>query len=159
VPKIARQANAPAGAARNVFSFLTPYLLWIKLAAVAALCGAAAYGTYLVMDARIVKIKAQAETEKQEAVDREVASMKARLNVEVRLRVKYEALVGDKVSALLKSMSNIQEEQQGIAAAIAREREAHKEFYEQPLPPGGYEQWKRARALVIPVAPASAPTP
>jgi hypothetical protein len=138
-------------------SFFAPYLLYIKIAAVVALCGAAAYGTYLVMDARIVRIQAKAQEDKQAAVDEAVASMKTRLNVEVRLRVKYEALVGDKVAQLLKSMTNIQSEQQAIATEIAREREAHKAFYSQPLPPGGYDQWKRARALVV--APASAPAP
>ena len=139
-----------------VKSFVSQYALYFKIGVVVILCALAASGTYLVMDARIVRLKAQAEEDKRKAVGTAMADVRARLNLEVRIREKIEELVDARLDELMKSISNIRVENKTITNNITKEREVHKEFYMQPLPPGGYEQWKRARAMV---APASSPAP
>jgi flagellar biosynthesis component FlhA len=125
-----------------------PGLMYIKVALVAALVAGAAWASW--------RIKAGfAEAEKQEAVAAAVQEIQNDLNVERALRSQYETLAEAKLSALLKSMSDLRAQSERLGRDIQSERQAFPEFYSQPLPETGYEKWMRARNLVA-SPPASA---
>lgn len=125
-----------------------PVLLYVKLAGVAALVAGTAWAAWAIRDA-------SAEEDKQEAVREVVRATQRELDRERELRSHYQKLSDNKLSDVLNSIANIRVEHKTVTNNITREREVHKEFYMQPLPPGGYEQWLRARSLAL---PASSPS-
>lgn len=135
-----------------------PYLLYIKIAAVAAVLGGVAYTTWSVRGAYAVK-------EKEQAVTNAVSAIQHKLEDETRLRVVYEKLADDKLEQLLKSISNIRIVHKTITQTVMQERVANPTFYNQPLPDKGYEQWAAARqmaeesleSLLAPSPPADVP--
>lgn len=127
-----------------------PGLFYVKLAGIAALVAGAGYVAWALRGV-------QAEHEQRAAVESAVESIRIQLEAESKLRKHYSSLADDKLDKLLKSISTVRATQQVIATNIAAERKKNPEFYEQPLPVGGHEAWKHARAMVSP-APASAPS-
>ena len=134
--------------------FISKYLTWIKLAAVAALVAGAAYFAW---DYR----GALAEHEKNEAVTEAILDMEAQLNIERGMRQAYQNLAEGKLEALGEKLDTIKVTGSDIRAAIAIDVKEHPEFYSQPLPPRGYEQWMNARKLNAPPAmtPSTSPAP
>lgn len=115
--------------------------------AIAALC-AGAYGSW--------QIKSHyAEIDKTKAVAAATTAAQKEIDKERELRQKYQQLVDVKMEELLKSISNIKVEHTTITRNITKEIQVNREFYVQKLPDGGFEQWKRARALVSPVSAAA----
>lgn len=138
-----------------MFSFLTPYLLYIKLGIIAILVAGAVFVTWKVRSA-------MAQKDQDEAVAAAVNDISAKLDLERARRESAERFADTKLNDLLKSITNLQAQQTQLRDGIAKERLINKKFYEQALPPGGYEQWKQARKLVgipSPAAAASSPTP
>lgn len=124
------------------------YLVYIKLGVVALLVGGAAWVSWQLRSSSI-------EEEKREAVESATKQLQKDLDTERWLRGKFEALADKKLEDLLISISNIKVEHTTITNNITKEREAHKEFYSQKLPAGGYEEWMKARALVAPPVASS----
>lgn len=118
-----------------------PIILYVKLAVVAAVIGGISYGTWHLRG--IIAEKAQ-----NKAVSEAVQDIKGRLDEEKALRIKTEKEAEAKVSELLKSITTLTNEYTLVTKNIASERARQPSFYKQPLPPQGYEQWKRARQLV-----------
>lgn len=129
---------------------LAPYLLYIKLGIVAALIAGAATIAWKVRSAT-------AQKDQDKAVAAATKEISGKLDVERTARAKAETQSNEKLDALLISISILQAQQSQIKEGIAKERQANKKFYAQALPPGGYEQWKQARALAGP-SPASSPS-
>lgn len=133
-------------------SFLTPYMIWIKVAAVAALVAAAAY---LAWDYR----GAISEREQQAAVDGAVKGIKVQLENERLWRVHYQDLAEKQLAGLSDQIGNIKIEHVTITQTVREEVKANPKFYQQPLPDKGYEQWLKARALATgKTSPSTAPT-
>lgn len=139
----------------------SPLFLYFKLGIVAA---AIAGASYIAWDYR----GALNEKEKQEAVNNAVRTAVSKiekdLEIERGLRQVYQSLAESKYEQLLKSFANIRVEHTTIEKNIYHEIEKNPLFYSQPLPPGGYEQWKRARALSQgsvsePPSPLASPSP
>lgn len=136
---------------------LTP-VLYIKLGIVAALIAGAALLSWRVRSAT-------AKEDQDKAVATAVNDISTKLDSERAARMRAESYSDEKLEKLLKSLSQVQAQQAQLKDSIAKERLANKAFYQQALPPGGYESWKNARALTAPLtAPpalpaASAPLP
>lgn len=126
-----------------------PGLFYIKIVAFAACVGGAAYVAWEVRSSSV-------DAEKREAVDTATKAIQKDLDAERALRAHFERLSDGKLADLLKSISGIADSQAAISQSIAEERASNRAFYSQQLPKGGYEQWKKARALVSSSA-ASAP--
>lgn len=121
----------------------------VKIGIAAAALLASAWGAWYVR-------AAIAEKETRAEVKKAVDAIQKDLNEERRINALYKDLSDKKLEALLERVSNIRVEHTTITRNITKEREIHREFYAQPLPPGGYEEWKRARSLVGPSAASSA---
>lgn len=121
--------------------FASPWFIYIKVGLAATALAGAGYLAWTVRGAF-------ADEQRREAVNEAVASINKQLEVEKTLRLKYEKLADTRLDALLKSISILQEDFRSVSGSIAKERTNNPEFYEQPLPAVGYEQWKRARQLV-----------
>ena len=128
---------------------LTSAGVYFKLWLAAAALLAAAWGSWYVRSVI-------AERETREAVKKEVAKIERDLKEERRINALYKEISDKKLEELLERVSNIRVEHTTITRNITKEREIHREFYAQPLPPGGFEEWKRARSLVGPSAASSA---
>lgn len=126
-----------------------PGLAYVKLGLVAVAIGGAAYLAWEVRSSSV-------DAEKREAVETATKNIQKELDAERALRAHYERLSEGKLADLLKSISGIADSQAAISQSIAEERASNKAFYSQQLPKGGYEQWKKARALVS-SSSASAP--
>lgn len=118
-----------------------PWFIYAKLAIAAILLAGAGYLAWHIRGVI-------AEQEKVEAVNAAVASIEKQLEDERKLRAKFEDLADTKLEALLKSISNIRNEFRSITTDLAKERASNPQFYEQQLPEGGLNQWKRARELL-----------
>lgn len=118
-----------------------PWFIYVKLALAAIVIVGAGYLAWHVRGVI-------AEKEKAEAVNAAVASIEEQLKNERQLRAKFENLADSKLEALLKSISNIHTEFKSITTDLAKERASNPQFYEQSLPEGGLNQWKRARELL-----------
>lgn len=125
-----------------------PGLLYIKLCLFAACVGGAAYVAWEVRSSSV-------DAEKREAVETATKAIQKDLDAERALRAHFERLSDGKLEDLLKSISGIADSQAAISQSIAEERASNKAFYSQQLPKGGYEQWKKARALVSSSAASS----
>ena len=125
-----------------------PGLLYIKLGLVAACVGGAAYVAWEVRSSSV-------DAEKREAVETATKQIQKDLDAERALRAHFERLSDGKLADLLKSISGIADSQAAISQSIAEERASNRAFYSQQLPKGGYEQWKKARALVSSSAASS----
>lgn len=125
-----------------------PGLLYIKLGLFAACVGGAAYVAWEVRSSSV-------DAEKREAVETATKAIQKDLDTERALRAHFERLSDGKLADLLKSISGIADSQAAISQSIAEERASNKAFYSQQLPKGGYEQWKKARALVSSSAASS----
>lgn len=125
-----------------------PAIPWIKLAGIAALV---AGGAYISWELR----SASAEKEKTAAVAAAVKDMEGKILEERFNRAYFQDLADKRLTALTGLITNIKVEHRTIVNNIQNEVAANPEFYRQPLTPGGYDQWKRARALVAPTSPAS----
>ena len=94
----------------------------------------------------------KAENDQRKAVDKAVSTaveaIQQQLDEERKLRIVVQTQMNQRLDRILKSISNIEVKHTTITNNITQEREVHKEFYVQELPPGGYEQLKRARELV-----------
>jgi len=134
-----------------MFSWLAPWSLYLKLGAFAALVALTIYTTWNVTRAGEEERKLQAVSEAvlniQKEIDKHAASTKF-----------YRDLAEKRREELLQSIAKIKIEHTTITNNITKEREIVREFYAQPLPPGGYEEWKKARQLVAPL-PASGSQP
>ena len=119
----------------------SPWFIYLKLAALAALVAGAGYTAWSIRGA-------YADREKTEAVDKAVAAIQKDLDAERKLRGEYETFTNDKVEALMKSISKLQNDFKGVAGNIAKERASNPQFYEQPIPDGGYAQWQKAKELL-----------
>lgn len=136
-----------------MFSALTnsPAFIYIKLGLIAAVLA----GTFWV-SWQIRGVSARKEV--AQAVDAAREEFQKGLDEERAKRAAAESLADERLGELLKSMTKVQEQAASIGRNIARERGANPTFYNQPLPPEGVEQWKRARSLLIsPAASSSAP--
>lgn len=124
---------------------------YLKIAGVIAIAAGAGYVAWSLRGI-------QATEEKEQAVHAAVKDIKAQLEIESQIRTHYATLADQKLDKLLKSISTINATQQIISAGIAAERKRDPAFYNQPLPAGGLEEWKRARSLAVssPASPASA---
>lgn len=118
-----------------------PWFIYVKLALGALLLAGAGYIAWNIRGAI-------AETEKTAAVNDAVAGIQKQLEEERKLRAKFEDLADTKLEALLKSISNIRTEFRVITNDLTTERASNPQFYEQQLPEGGLNQWKRARELL-----------
>jgi Asp-tRNA(Asn)/Glu-tRNA(Gln) amidotransferase B subunit len=127
--------------------FLAPYMLYIKLAALALLVGGAAY---LAWDYR----GALNEREKIEAVNKATEKIQGELNEEKRISALYKNLADEKLATLLEKVSNIKITHKTVNTTILQDVKENPEFYSQPIPPVGFEQWKKARSLVVSSSPA-----
>lgn len=132
-------------------NFLAPYMIWIKLGLIGiAVAGAA----YLAWDYR----GALNEREKVEAVNKATEEIQKELNHERTLTSLYRNLADDKLTQLLTKIGDIKITNKTINTTILQEVDSNPQFYSQPLPVKGYEQWLKARSLVSPPAlPASSP--
>ena len=119
---------------------MSPFWAYLKLGAAVAVIALVAFFTWQIRGL-------QAEHDQQEAVEKVTREAQARLNTEVRLRVHYQDLADTRLEELLKSITNIKLEHKTITNNITKEIEIHREFYDQALPEGGYEQWRKSRAL------------
>lgn len=141
---------------KALFAAITgsPFFIYAKIALLAAAIGGAAYFAWDYRS-RI------AESEKQRAVDAAVTAavkeINQKLETERKLRAVYQLMAEDQLAKLLKSISNIRIEHKTIENNIYREVRSNPEFYNQPLPPQGYEEWKRSRALPYALPPSSQP--
>lgn len=127
------------------------WFIYLKLAIVVALIAGAVFLTWNVRSA-------MAKKDQDKAVATAVKEISRELDVERTARAKAETTSNEKLDALLILISNVQVQQAQLKEGIAKERLANKKFYEQALPPGGFEQWKKARALAG-SSPASSPSP
>lgn len=119
----------------------SPALIYVKLVLLAILVAGAGYAAWSIRGA-------YADREKEEAVNAAVASIQKDLDTERLLRGQYETLADTRLTALMKSISKLQTDFKAVSGSIAEERKNNPAFYNQPLPDKGYEQWKRARALL-----------
>ena len=126
------------------------WFIYVKLAFVAALVVGAVFLTWKVRSA-------MAKEDQDKAVAAATKEISVQLDTERAARAAAESWSNEKLDGLLKSLSILQAQQAQIKDGIAKERLANKKFYEQALPPGGFEQWKNARALAGP-SPASSPS-
>ena len=129
----------------------SPYFLYMKLAAAAVVLAGVGWASWQVR-ALIAK------DDEVKAVNAAVEKVGAELATERKLRALAETRADKEFAQLLQLISNIKVEHKTITNNVTKEREIHKEFYIQPLPEGGYEQWKRARAL-LGASSASSPRP
>lgn len=132
----------PAGlAAAKVKTILAGIGVLIVLAAIVG-------ASYAAWHVRGIK----AENDQRKAVDAAVtaavSTIQKQLDEERKLRVVVQTQMNQRLDRILKSISNIEVKHTTITNNITQEREVHKEFYVQELPPGGYEEWKRAREMV-----------
>lgn len=97
----------------------------------------------------------EAEQEKVTAVNAAVEAIQKDLDNERKLRAHFETLADQKLAKLFSAISGIKIEHKTITNNIQQEVKENPEFYSQPLPPGGFEQWTRARALISTASPAS----
>lgn len=125
----------------RLLTFANPFMLYIKLALVAAVVGVAVWGTWEVRSGMAVKEKAKAVSDAVKQIEKD-------LEEERRLRAHFQGMADDKLATLLQLISNIKSTHTEIVREVQVERKSNPAFYQQPLPPKGYEQWKRARALV-----------
>lgn len=129
---------------------LLPFSAWsmyLKLGLLAVLVVSAAAGSaYVAWKLRASTVPAEI----QSAVDSAAKQWQDQLAQERELRVYFQGMADDRLARMLKLISNINRESGVISQGIAEERQRNREFYEQQLPPGGYEQWMRARQLVSP---------
>lgn len=93
---------------------------------------------------------AQAEREKIEAVNTavEVAvkDINAKLAEEKKWRDHYQNLAEKKYAEVLEKIGKIKSTRTEITNNIRQEVERNPEFYNQPLPEKGYEQWQNSRS-------------
>lgn len=120
------------------------YSAWFIYAKMALVVAVIAGASYLAWDVR----GAYAEREQKEAVNKVTVQAQKDIDTEHELRGKYEKLTNARVDAILKSISKLQADFKAVTGSVEKERQKNPQFYEQPLPPAGYEQWKRARDLV-----------
>lgn len=125
-----------------------PGLSYVKIGLFAACVGGAAYIAWEVRSSSV-------DAEKREAVEAATAAIKKDLDTERALRAHFERLSDSKLEGLLKSISGIADTQASITKSIAEEMASNRAFYSQQLPKGGYEQWKKARALATSSAASS----
>ena len=117
------------------------FFIYAKLGAVLALVLAAAWGAWYVR-------AAIADQQTQRAVKTAVEKVQKELDEERKTTAYYRELSDKQLQTLLDKLTNLRVEHTTITRNITLEREIHKEFYMQPLPAGGYEEWKRSRASV-----------
>lgn len=117
------------------------YAKWIFMLAV--LCGVA----YFAWDYRGSLESEGRQKAVNTAVDVAVTKIQGELETERALRTHYQTLADVKLAKLLQTISNIKVEHKTIENNIIQEVQRDPVFYSQPLPPQGYEQWKKARAL------------
>lgn len=128
-----------------------PWFIYVKLALVASLVAGSAWVAWSLRDAKAVKEQAEAVSAVQEKYQKD-------LDNERWMRGEFQRLVDDHLAALLKSVSNIQQQSLDINKRVEQELRRNPDFYKQALPPGGYEEWKRARQLAG-SSTASSPRP
>ncbi len=142
---------------KNLFSALvgSPWFLYFKLGLVAA---AVAGSAYLAWDYRGAIAERETQTAVNTAVTTAVKVIQKDLDTERAFRTFYQGLADEKYEKLMKSFANIRVEHRTIQNNIYQEIEKNPEFYKLPLPPGGYEEWKKARALSQGLPAQSAPS-
>lgn len=91
-----------------------------------------------------------AQEEKAIAVRAAVAEVQVQLDNERALRAQYEATSTARIEELLKSISNLHAKFTVVSRSLAKEVKSNAEFYDQPLPTGGYELWKTSKGLLAP---------
>lgn len=131
----------------------SPWMMYAKLAAIAALVCAA---TYIAWDYR----GALNERETTEAIADAVKEVNVELKIERGLRKYYQDLSDEKYEKLLQSVANIKATTTIVKQDVIHEIETNPEFYTMKLPPKGYESWLKARSLMTAtpaVLPASSP--
>ena len=125
----------------KLLEWMNPYMLWIKLGLIAALCLGTAWVSWKLAHADV-------EQEKQKAVAVAVKDMTAQYTQEKQWRQHYQSLADDRLAAILNKIADIKVEHKTITNNITKEIERDPAFYGQALPLGGREQWLKARALV-----------
>lgn len=106
---------------------------------------------------------ALAEKETREAVEGAVTTklneIKTKLDEESAARVEAQAKADVVLQALQASVEQIRTLRGQTQVLVARDREANKSFYDQPIPEAGRQAWLNARAAAVspPESPASAP--
>ncbi len=126
------------------------WFIWIKLAAVGVIVAGACWVTWKVQGA-------YAKEHEERAVNAAVEQIQKDLDAERTNRKFYQALADEKLADLLKSITKLRIDQAKIGRDLAEARKESPEFYDQPLPPKGYEAWKRARELAGASPAASSP--
>lgn len=116
----------------------TPYMLYIKLAAVALMVGAAGY---LAWDYR----GRIAETEKLKAVAEAVEEAQKEVNKERDLRNEYQSKVDARMEELSKSVASTRAEFSAMRRDLAQDMKDNPDPYKAPVPAKGYEAWMNAR--------------
>lgn len=120
---------------------LAPARGYLKIGAIALAIAGAGYAAWTVKGAF-------AEREKVEAVSQAVDGINKQLQEEKDLRIKYETQAETRIAELLKSISILQDSFKTVSSNVGKERTSNPKFYEQALPDGGYQQWKKAKELV-----------
>lgn len=85
-----------------------------------------------------------------EAVAKTVKEAQEAIDAERKLTASYRDLAEGKVSQLLEKLSKIKVQSVTITNNITKEVEANPVFYNQPIPEKGYEEWMRAKSLILP---------
>lgn len=126
-----------------------PWFLYVKLAAVAALVAGGAWVAWTIKGSF-------AEEEKRQAVEDAVSSIQEQLRVEQETRAIWEGIAAGTNSEILASLKSIAGTAGQLRKDFAKERASNPQFYEQPLPEGGYNAWMKARSLVVSPAASAA---
>lgn len=130
---------------------------------IAAACAFSAYVAWAwsdaIYDRNLLQQKADAKEAQDKAVDDAVKSAQAAIDEERRQRLELMSTVADALKRLDTRVGQIRQEQATIKSNVRAERASNPDFYGQPLPPVGREQWVRARKAAEAPFPASSPTP
>lgn len=129
-----------------------PWFLYLKIALVAVLAAGAAWVAWKVRGS-------YAEREKTEAVNAAVQSINEQLRIEQQTRAVWEGIATGNQTEIIDRLKLISGATGQIRKDIAKERAINPEFYGQKLPEGGYNQWMKARALVVSPAASAVSAP
>lgn len=138
----------------KLLALLAPYKAYLVLGLIA--------GLMLTTGVFVWRYKsAVAEQEKIEAVGKAMADAQAQIDEAARVADHYRELADVKYAELMGKLGKLRVEHTIINNTIQQDIAENREFYKQPLPLKGWEQWLKAQSIynraVMPATPASAP--